>query len=146
MAKLVTLHDADGEVIYPQSVWDENMIPDNTVTNNMIDWSSFDYTGANNSGNVQIGPLLVQWGRSSVYVPSGSPSESGSFTITFPKKFAFAPVANVQPEDIPGVCGEYAVVFGSTTTSFTGSLGHAVTADAGTRYFRWLAIGIAASN
>lgn len=40
MAKLVTLHDADGEVIYPQSVWDENMIPDNTVTSNMIDWTS----------------------------------------------------------------------------------------------------------
>ena len=40
MAKLVTLHDADGEVIYPQSVWDENMIPDNTVTSSMIDWST----------------------------------------------------------------------------------------------------------
>lgn len=37
MAKLVTLHDADGEVIYPQSVWDENMIPDNTVKSSMID-------------------------------------------------------------------------------------------------------------
>ena len=40
MAKLVTLHDADGEVIYPQSVWDKNMIPDNTVTSSMIDWST----------------------------------------------------------------------------------------------------------
>ena len=40
MAKLVTLHNADGEVIYPQSVWDENMIPDNTVTSSMIDWST----------------------------------------------------------------------------------------------------------
>ena len=40
MAKLVTLHDANGEVIYPQSVWDENMIPDNTVKSSMIDWSS----------------------------------------------------------------------------------------------------------
>ena len=40
MAKLVTLHDADGEVIYPQSVWDENMIPDNTVKSSMIDWST----------------------------------------------------------------------------------------------------------
>ena len=40
MAKLVTLHDADGEIIYPQSVWDENMIPDNTVTSSMIDWST----------------------------------------------------------------------------------------------------------
>jgi hypothetical protein len=41
MAKLVTLHDANGEVIYPQSVWDENMIPDNTVKSSMIDWSTF---------------------------------------------------------------------------------------------------------
>lgn len=40
MARLVTLHDSDGEVIYPQSVWDENMIPDNTVTASMIDWST----------------------------------------------------------------------------------------------------------
>ena len=40
MARLVTLHDADGEVIYPQSVWDENMIPDNTVKSSMIDWST----------------------------------------------------------------------------------------------------------
>lgn len=40
MAKLVTLHDANGEIIYPQSVWDENMIPDNTVTSSMIDWST----------------------------------------------------------------------------------------------------------
>ena len=40
MAKLVTLHDADGEIIYPQSVWDENMIPDNTVTSSMIDWTT----------------------------------------------------------------------------------------------------------
>ena len=40
MAKLVTLHDADGEVIYPQSVWDENMIPDNTIKSSMIDWAS----------------------------------------------------------------------------------------------------------
>ena len=46
MAKLVTLHDADGEVIYPQSVWDENMIPDNTVTSSMIDWSSIVMKGA----------------------------------------------------------------------------------------------------
>lgn len=40
MAKLVTLHDADGEIIYPQSVWDENMIPDNTVKSSMIDWTT----------------------------------------------------------------------------------------------------------
>ena len=46
MAKLVTLHDADGEVIYPQSVWDENMIPDNTVKSSMIDWSSIVMKGA----------------------------------------------------------------------------------------------------
>lgn len=146
MARLVTLHDTDGEIIYPQAVWDENMIPDDTVTANMIDWSSFSYTGAANSGNVQIGPLLVQWGRSSVYVPSGSPGESSTFTITFPKAYAFAPMATVQPEDIGGVCGEYAVVFGTTTTNFSGALGHALSADAGTRNFRWLAVGVANTN
>ena len=47
MAKLVTLHNADGEIIYPQSVWDENMIPDNTVKSSMIDWSTFDYSSVN---------------------------------------------------------------------------------------------------
>lgn len=40
MARLVTLHDTDGEIIYPQSVWDENMIPDGTITANMVDWST----------------------------------------------------------------------------------------------------------
>ena len=54
MAKLVTLHDANGEVIYPQSVWDENMIPDNTVTSSMIDWSSMANTYAHASTNTSI--------------------------------------------------------------------------------------------
>lgn len=40
MAKLVTLHNANGEVIYPQSVWDENMIPDGAVTSAKVDWST----------------------------------------------------------------------------------------------------------
>ena len=40
MAKLVTLHDANGEVIYPQSIWDENMIPDNTIKSSMINWTT----------------------------------------------------------------------------------------------------------
>lgn len=54
MAKLVTLHDADGEVIYPQSVWDENMIPDNTVTSSMIDWSTMASTYAHASTNTSV--------------------------------------------------------------------------------------------
>ena len=54
MAKLVTLHDADGEIIYPQSVWDENMIPDNTVTSSMIDWSSMTSTYAHASTNARV--------------------------------------------------------------------------------------------
>ena len=57
MAKLVTLHDADGEVIYPQSVWDENMIPDNTVKSSMIDWSTMkhwvpDYSNMQDLGRI----------------------------------------------------------------------------------------------
>ena len=52
MARLVTLHDTDGEIIYPQAVWDENMIPDDTITANMIDWSSVgDLSG---SGFLQV--------------------------------------------------------------------------------------------
>ena len=54
MAKLVTLHDADGEVIYPQSVWDENMIPDDTVKSSMIDWSTMTNTYAHASTNTKV--------------------------------------------------------------------------------------------
>ena len=54
MARLVTLHDTDGEVIYPQSVWDENMIPDNTVTSSMINWSSMTSTYAHASTNTKV--------------------------------------------------------------------------------------------
>ena len=54
MAKLVTLHDANGEVIYPQSVWDENMIPDNTVKSSMIDWSTMANTYAHASTNTSV--------------------------------------------------------------------------------------------
>ena len=54
MAKLVTLHDVDGEVIYPQSVWDENMIPDNTVKSSMIDWSTMTSTYAHASTNTPV--------------------------------------------------------------------------------------------
>ena len=54
MAKLVTLHDADGEIIYPQSVWDKNMIPDNTVTSSMIDWSTMTSTYAHASTNTKV--------------------------------------------------------------------------------------------
>ena len=53
MAKLVTLHDANGEIIYPQSVWDENMIPDNTVTSSMIDWSTMTSVYAHASTNTR---------------------------------------------------------------------------------------------
>ena len=57
MAKLVTLHDADGEVIYPRSVWDENMIPDNTVKSSMIDWTTMkhwvpDYSNMQDLGRI----------------------------------------------------------------------------------------------
>ena len=57
MAKLVTLHDADGEIIYPQSVWDENMIPDNTIKSSMIDWTTMkhwvpDYSNMQDLGRI----------------------------------------------------------------------------------------------
>ena len=57
MAKLVTLHDSDGEIIYPQSVWDENMIPDNTIKSSMIDWTTMkhwvpDYSNMQDLGRI----------------------------------------------------------------------------------------------
>ena len=58
MAKLVTLHDANGEIIYPQSVWDENMIPDNTITSSMIDWTTFDFSSVDVSA-VSVGTSYV---------------------------------------------------------------------------------------
>ena len=70
MAKLVTLHDADGEVIYPQSVWDENMIPDNTVTSSMINWSS----------------MTSAYAHASTNTPVQYPTSFGNFlTVTVPK-------------------------------------------------------------
>lgn len=61
MAKLVTLHDADGEVIYPQSVWDENMIPDNTVKSSMIDWSTFKFPVPDYSNGTTISDSTNTW-------------------------------------------------------------------------------------
>ena len=70
MARLVTLHDADGEVIYPQSVWDKNMIPDNTVTSSMIDWSS----------------MTSAYAHASTNTPVQYPTSFGNFlTVTVPK-------------------------------------------------------------
>ena len=74
MAKLVTLHDADGEVIYPQSVWDENMIPDNTVKSSMIDWSS----------------MTSAYAHASTNTPVQYPTSFGNFlTVTVPQTGTF---------------------------------------------------------
>lgn len=131
------LRDKDNNVIYPAQGL-------GTITSDNIDWSSFASSASGNAGYIQIGNLLVQWGRSSAYVGSGAPAESSSFTVSFDKAFASNPFATIQMEDIPGVCGEYSVVFGTSTTNFTGVIGHTTAADAGTRYFRWLAVGKAA--
>ena len=61
MAKLVTLHDTDGEVIYPQSVWDENMIPDNTIKSSMIDWSTFKFPVPDYSNGTTISNSTNTW-------------------------------------------------------------------------------------
>lgn len=168
MAKAVTLKNSNDEEVYP--VTDINLVngelptariadssiteakiaddavttdkvADGAVTSDKIDWSTLDYTSSADAGRVKIGPLLVQWGRASIYVPSGAPGESGTLSITFPKAYSVAPTVSLQMEDIGGVCGEYAVVFGTTTSGFTGAIGHTLAADAGTRYYRWLAIG-----
>ena len=95
MAKLVTLHDANGEVIYPQSVWDENMIPDNTVKSSMIDWSSM----TDESSYFRLGNLLVQFGTYNFGAQSFSNDYWGSLRrsdrqnnhIVWPIKFAGDP-------------------------------------------------------
>ena len=131
------LRDKDNNIIYPAQGL-------GTITSENIDWASFTSSASDDTGHIQIGDLLVQWGRGSVYVGSGSPAESSSFTVNFSKTFAYRPFATIQPEDFSGVCGEYSVVFGTSTTSLTGTIGHANSADAGTRYYRWLAVGKAA--
>lgn len=61
MAKLVTLHDADGEIIYPQSVWDENMIPDNTIKSSMIDWSTINTATYHKTDTTDSQTLSTSW-------------------------------------------------------------------------------------
>lgn len=106
-----------------------------------IDWATLDYASSTYTGRVKIGPLLIQWGRGSAYVPSGAPGESSELSITFPKAYSVAPTVLLQMEDIGGICGEYAVLFNTTTSGFTGAIGHTLDAVAGTKYYRWLAIG-----
>lgn len=86
MAKLVTLHDANGEIIYPQSVWDENMIPDNTVTSSMIDWSTF----GNQTSYFDIGNIRVSFGSTILTgIASGAESQK---SVSFGVPFNSAPI------------------------------------------------------
>ena len=137
MAKLVTLHDADGEVIYPQSVWYENMIPDNTVTSSMINWSTF----GNQSSYVDLGAIRICFGSYTVKgIPTTAHGEK-SQGITFPVSFASAPMMFAQASDMSGNCGEYVSTADISTTGATLWCGHSGTTSSTTMYVSWLAIG-----
>ena len=132
----------EGSAVETPSPWIESSdIKNGAVTSDKIDWATLDYASSTYTGRVKIGPLLIQWGRGSAYVPSGAPGESSELSITFPKAYSVAPTVLLQMEDIGGICGEYAVLFNTTTSGFTGAIGHTLDAVAGTKYYRWLAIG-----
>ena len=137
MAKLVTLHDADGEVIYPQSVWDENMIPDNTVTSSMIDWSTF----GNQSSYVDLGAIRICFGSVTVTnIPKEAYGEK-SQGMTFPVPFASTPMMFAQAGDMSGNCAEYVSTSSITTTGATLWCGHSGTTSSAKMQVSWLAIG-----
>lgn len=137
MAKLVTLHDANGEVIYPQSVWDENMIPDNTIKSSMIDWSTF----GNQSTYVDLGAIRICFGSATVKgIPTSAYGEK-AYRISFPVPFASAPMVFAQSMDMSGGCGEYISTADISTTVATLWCGHSGTTSSTTMYVSWLAIG-----
>ena len=132
MAKLVTLHDANGEVIYPQSVWDENMIPDNTVTSSMIDWSSF----GNQTSYFDIGNIRVAFGSAILTgVASGAESQK---SVSFGAPFNSAPIVTFTVASwVPVV---FQVVSSVSTSSFNAIVKHnfGSTLDI---TINWIAIG-----
>ena len=137
MARLVTLHDANGEVIYPQSVWDENMIPDNTVTSSMIDWSTF----GNQSSYVDLGTIRICFGSATVEgIPTSAYGEK-AYGISFPVPFASAPMMFAQARDMSGNCGEYVSPSNISTTIATLWCGHTGTTTSTAMHVSWLAIG-----
>ena len=137
MAKLVTLHDANGEIIYPQSVWDENMIPDNTVKSSMIDWSTF----GNQSSYVDLGAIRICFGSITVKgIPTSTYGEK-SQGMTFPVPFASTPMMFAQAMDMSGNCGEYVSTASISTTGATLWCGHSGTTSSTTMNVSWLAIG-----
>ena len=132
MAKLVTLHDADGEVIYPQSVWDENMIPDNTVKSSMIDWSTF----GNQTSYFDIGNIRVAFGSAILTgVASGAESQK---SVSFGASFNSAPIVTFTVASwVPVV---FQVVSSVSTSSFNAIVKHnfGQTLDI---TINWIAIG-----
>ena len=132
MAKLVTLHDADGEVIYPQSVWDENMIPDNTIKSSMIDWSTF----GNQTSYFDIGNIRVAFG-SAILTGVASGAETPK-SVSFGVSFGAAPVVTFTVASwVPVV---FQVVSGASSSNFNALVKHnfGSTLDI---TINWIAIG-----
>ena len=132
MAKLVTLHDADGEVIYPQSVWDENMIPDNTVTSSMIDWSTF----GNQTSYFDIGNIRVAFGSSTLTgIASGAESPK---SVSFGVSFSTAPIVTFTVASLVPVV--FQVVSNTSTSSFNALVKHNFGSTLDIQ-INWIAIG-----
>lgn len=132
MAKLVTLHNADGEIIYPQSVWDENMIPDNTVKSSMIDWSTF----GNQTSYFDIGNIRVAFG-SAVLTGIASGAETQK-SVSFGVSFSSAPIVTFTVASwIPVV---FQVVTSVSTSSFNALVKHNFGSTLDIK-INWIAIG-----
>jgi len=115
-----------------------------SVTNAKIDWTTVAQSGSAYTGNITIGPLLIQWGRESVTINNNTPTESAK-SVTFDKTYKYNPNVFIQSEDIGGVCAEYNVVSSSSTTGFSCSIGRALNGSGNvSAFFRWMSIGIAA--
>ena len=132
MAKLVTLHDADGEIIYPQSVWDENMIPDNTVTSSMIDWSTF----GDQTSYFDIGNIRVAFGSATLAgIASGAESPK---SVSFGVSFSTTPIVTFTVASwVPVV---FQVVSSTSTSSFNALVKHNFGSDLNIT-INWIAIG-----
>ena len=132
MARLVTLHDADGEVIYPQSVWDKNMIPDNTVTSSMIDWSTF----GNQTSYFDIGNIRVAFG-SEVLTGIASGAETQK-SVSFGVSFSSAPIVTFTVASWVPVVSQ--VVSSVSSSSFNAVVKHNFGSTLNIT-INWIAIG-----
>lgn len=120
--------------------------PTGWIKNADIDWTTLAQSlKASTDGNasyIQIGKVLIQWGRFKVSLASSSGLHEASTSVVYPKPFASAPAIATCPDDIGGVVGEHVVVYGRTNTGFTGVIGAVASTGATNVSATWIAIGI----